>query len=748
MNPQEPECDDNAQPDNDQRTAGRSQSDARQRPERDGKLIPFPTPAQIGPGSEVLNGELLSDADNAAVARRRLSGRGLDRLAPRVVVLVRGVPDSPRTAQLTAAAGYRVRKAPRDVTRLGWFALRGHGRWIAKGWTWASHGDLRADARAARLAGDQEARRTAQETIRADGRARWAKLGNALRRSAGIGFLVAFLTGLLTLIDAQVDRAHMWPWLAATYTALGVLGAAGLWLLKLAPVGWLIAAMWEGRDRTPGAGWLIRPAREDADSWIDERMISQALAHLGIGPLDRYFKAGTELVYTVPARVDGDGTYAQIRLPMGVTADMVAAKRTTLAANLGRASLETWPTQGEEAGVLDLWVADKGKLGAGAGPWPLQLEGNVDVFEGVPLGKSQRGAVITAPVFESNYLIGGRPGQGKSAVMRTLLLGAALDPTAELWVFVMGQSPDFKPFAPRLTRYAMGMDDAVAEAATAALGDLLIEMERRGKLLERQPGSPPKTSRKLADKARLGLHLLVCAIDECHELFQHPTYGRQAAEWAIRLIKRGRKYGITLILATQSPTKDSIPKEVTRNVSCGLAFSVGDHVANDGLLGGGKYRAGIRATDLRMKTDRGTCVAVGVTDATFELVNTFYVPLEDGIDMVTPVINRAMAEITELRRTGPIPDGTEVPPLEVDPLADIAAVLGDARRVLTRVVLTRLAELNPTEYEGWTFTDLKAALSGYGIEPVKSDGLMVIRAEDITTALTERDHDAGAEGEG
>jgi S-DNA-T family DNA segregation ATPase FtsK/SpoIIIE len=711
---------------------------------RDGRLIPFPIPAgeQARSAPEVLDGELLSDAENAAVA-----GRLADRVAPRVVVLARGVAASPRTAQVKALAGYRVRKAPRDVTRLCWFALRGHGRWITKAWTYTTHGDLRADARAARLAGDQEARRMAQETIRADGRARWAKVGLALRRGLAGGLLITFLAGVLALVDSQVKRADMWPWLATVYTVLGVAGVVGLWVLKAAPLGWLVAAVWEGRDRTPGASWLHRPDRADADSWIDERMISQALAHLGIGPLDRFFKAAGELVYTVPARVDGDGTYAQIRLPMGVTADMVAAKRTTLAANLGRAALETWPTQGEEAGVLDLWIADKGKLGAGAGPWPLLEDGTVDVFEGVPLGKSQRGSVIDAPLFESNYLIGGRPGQGKSAVMRTLLLGAALDPTVELWVYVMGQSPDFKPFTPRLSRYQMGMDDTVAEAAMAALGDLLKEMERRGKLLERQPGSPPKTSRKLADKPGLGLHLLICAIDECHELFQHPKYGKQAAEWAIRLIKRGRKYGITLLLATQSPTKDSIPKEVTRNVSCGLAFSVGDHVANDGLLGGGKYRAGIRATDLRMKTDRGTCVAVGVTDATFELVNTFYVPLEDGIDQVSPVINRAMADITELRHTGPTSDGTETGPEPADPLADIATVLGTTRRVLTRVVLTRLAEHNPSQYEAWTFTDLKDALAVYGIEPIKSDGRMVIRAEDITQALTDRNEDTDGAGD-
>ena len=45
------------------------------------------------------------------------------------------------------------------------------------------------------------------------------------------------------------------------------------------------------------------------------------------------------------------------------------------------------------------------------------------------------------------------------------------------------QNTDFKPFAPRLTRYQVGMGPDVAAAAVQALADLLTEMERRGKLL-------------------------------------------------------------------------------------------------------------------------------------------------------------------------------------------------------------------------------------------------------------------------
>jgi DNA segregation ATPase FtsK/SpoIIIE, S-DNA-T family len=68
-------------------------------------------------------------------------------------------------------------------------------------------------------------------------------------------------------------------------------------------------------------------------------------------------------------------------------------------------------------------------------------------------------------------------------------------------------------------------------------------------------------------------------------------------------------------------------------------------------------------------------------------------------------------------------------------------------RVRTQIVLTRLAELNPGVYEGWSFSDLKTALTSHGVQISKSHGHSVIRARDVTHALTRRDTTHNRNGE-
>jgi DNA segregation ATPase FtsK/SpoIIIE, S-DNA-T family len=110
-------------------------------PHQSGELVPKVYDAELVSGNDITSGD-------------RSSGPVLRRVAVDCTgYVVQRVRESEQVTRLRSVAAYRARKAPHDLARLGWFLLRGHGRWIARGWTWATHGDLRADARAARLAG-------------------------------------------------------------------------------------------------------------------------------------------------------------------------------------------------------------------------------------------------------------------------------------------------------------------------------------------------------------------------------------------------------------------------------------------------------------------------------------------------------------------------------------------------------------------------------------------------------------------
>ncbi|WP_043602675.1 hypothetical protein [Candidatus Protofrankia datiscae] len=52
-------------------------------------------------------------------------------------------------------------------------------------------------------------------------------------------------------------------------------------------------------------------------------------------------------------------------------------------------------------------------------------------------------------------------------------------------------------------------------------------------------------------------------------------------------------------------------------------------------------------------------------------------------------------------------------------------------------MLIRLAERDD-HYAEWSFSDLRAALAEHDLEPAKSDGVMVVRLDDIQRALTQR----------
>jgi S-DNA-T family DNA segregation ATPase FtsK/SpoIIIE len=373
-------------------------------------------------------------------------------------------------------------------------------------------------------------------------------------------------------------------------------------------------------------------------------------------------------------------------------------------------------------------------------PYPLLTEGTTDYFKGVPVGVDQRGTQVWGKLMACNYAIAGIMGSGKTSLVINLLCGAMLDPLVDIDVYVMAFNVDYDPMTPRLRTLVKGDEDEQITAAMDALRELRNEVTVRGKILSELGGDETKLTRAIAENDQR-MRPRVVVFDECQELFRHERFGEEAKQLAIKVMMKARKVGITLIWITPAPSADSLPRDLAKTVSHRVCFAIGDHVGNDAILGSGAHRAGVTATNLVPGEDIGTAMASGFA-ARAGLLRTHHIKKEAGTDQITPIVQRAVA----LREGA----GITVEVIEadkgeqLDPLADVAAVLGVDGRMRTQEVLNALAARNPGAYGTWTFSDLGAALPE-GAKPYKTDGTMKLAADRVREALTERNRSEGSD---
>ncbi|MFJ3299023.1 FtsK/SpoIIIE domain-containing protein [Streptomyces bacillaris] len=671
-----------------------------------------------------------------------------DPTTPDAPPTVRRVSRVVRTARMvrTVATHDRTRSTARFTVRHGMYVVGG-GRIVARrAWDGRTASRYLKMLRAAEAAGNTELAEQWEERLhrfRAERHKRRMDLLTAPQQAVkaagygaagGLGLLLA--VGIALAIATKDPADVVTPLMALVdLIRLLVVIVTVVWgpLLAIGP--WLaLAAVWAvGRNQQAAPAWAMPTTAdtENRDTVPDEGAILDALRHLGIPKLNQAFKDGWQPRWVAPTTRLGNGWHSRLQLPMGVTVEMVTDKKTVLAHNLMRKPVEVWPTEAE-ASVLDLWVADAGSLSGKVPDWPLLTGGEADYFKGVPVGVSQRGDQVFGKLMAANYMVGGIMGSGKSSLVVALLLGAMLDPLVDIEAYVMAYNVDYDPMRERLRTLVKGDEDEQIEAAVKALRNLRNEVTERGKLLEQLGGDEVRLTRALATRDPR-MRPKVVVFDECHELFMHKKHGAEAAELAVKVMKKARKVGITLIFVTVSPTADSIPKDVTRNTSHRVAFAVGDHVANDGLLGTGKHKAGITATNLNPAENVGTALTVGFTKNPFELVRSHYVRKDSTTDQITPVVQRALA-LREGMTT--VPDASADEP--ADHLTDFLTVLGEAKRMRTDEVRQRLAAHNPGEYHGWTAGDLANALDAVGAPAYKSGGVMVVSRARLLEASEDR----------
>lgn len=584
-----------------------------------------------------------------------------------------------RTWHLTVFHGVRV---PQYAFRtLGWSVVGAGrlGRRLLRWWHWTDGWVLESMAVAAGRAGHADAMRAHTE-------------GKKTRGKRGqIVFWCA--AGLL----AAVLSATQWmPW-------YGWAAAGALVLLGLA---------WHGRPagRTLIEHATVAPRYERPTPQV----ITRGLASLGIPSLTQAAGDGRIVFITDPHR-DGDGWRADIDLPHGVTARMILQRREQLSSGLMRPLSAVWPegVPHEHEGRLLLWIGydDLSKLKQR--DYPLLRAGSADVFGALPFGTDPRGRPVTAPLFEVNWLIGAAPGQGKTAAVRVLALGAALDPVCDLWVHELAGKGDMEPLEQVSHRYVSGLDDDSIEYAAESLTLLRDMLEHRSAAFKRLPKEQRpdgKLTRELASRKGLGLRPVLAIFDECQNLFTHPTLGKQAADDAGYVIRLGRAYGIMLVFSTQRPDKDMLPTQVSGNVTARLCMRVPGYQENDMILGTGAHKAGYKATVFRARTDAGLGWFKGDGDPA--ILRTYYLDL--------PTAARIAARAKVMRQQAGVLSGHAIgqdhKPQARSLAADVLSVFGADRNLWCTTIAGRLAHRLPDVYADITAAAVADQLRALGVE--------------------------------
>ncbi|WP_030682069.1 FtsK/SpoIIIE domain-containing protein [Streptomyces cellulosae] len=598
-------------------------------------------------------------------------------------------------------AAFHTVRAPVYLARLLLRAPRGTGRLVVRWGKWVADTEARPVEAKAAASADIEA---------------WLSLSREHsrrvrpRRIASLA--VATATGITTLVSS---------FLVPGWTITGVVTAAAL------------AGLAGKKGDKP---LITRYVATNVLRRLDSTEVFEALAAIGIE--GKKGRRGVEFASEVMR--DGPGWRAEVDLPPGVEATAVLEKRSALAAAMRRPISTVWPEADRTAhpGRLVLWVAQRDPAKAARRLWPLMKDGQADVYEPLPYGFDPRGNLIDITLMYSNLLVGGIPGSGKTSCALAIVLGVALDPTAELWIYELKGSGDLDSVKPICHRYVSGDEDEDLEAGLAGMRSGIAEYQRRAKFIKGLPASEVpdgrRVTRALAEKypeQNLGPRVIV--IDEVQELFTHADYKEEAAALATRLIKKGRAYGIILILLTQNPDAPSLPSSVSSSVGTRLCLAVMDWRANNNVLGTGAYDRGLRATDISIDEQGTGILARGREGIT---VRAAFIKQTEAED----IGKRALALRTAAGTLTGQAVGAQVEELDVETVVDhVRAIWPDGTEAVhSHRLVEALAAYRPDLYKPWLEMDAAAASTALStaLKPFKV----------ATKQLTIRDCCGGAKG--
>jgi DNA segregation ATPase FtsK/SpoIIIE, S-DNA-T family len=423
-------------------------------------------------------------------------------------------------------------------------------------------------------------------------------------------------------------------------------------------------------------------------------VITGALDDLAITKLSAHIKAHGTVDWVIDLYPDGDGWSVEFDAPKGVTANQIVQKRSELSSALRRPISAVWPkaVPGEHEGRVHLWIGrrDFGKMKPQK--HPMLKAGTTDVFAGVPFGYLPWGEKITAPLFETNWLIIAAMGAGKTASIRTIIAGVALDVICDLWIHEHSGKGDLKSYAQVAHRYTSGVDDEAIAYTRKSFRLLREELEKRQRIFKQIPDADKPDGSLTRDLAARDKRLrpICVVVDEVHNALQHPQHGEKIATDMEFVMRLGRAYGIFIILATQRNGAGSVPPIISAVITVRFCLKVNDQTTNDMALGTGMYKAGYNAVLFRREIDAGQGWLLGSKEPCAP--KTYYTNIIDA--------NRIAARARLLREKAGVLSGYALGEDDGDQprdlLADVLSLYGPRERHLYwETIATRLAGRHP-----------------------------------------------------
>ncbi|MGH3702454.1 MAG: hypothetical protein ACRDQY_24000 [Pseudonocardiaceae bacterium] len=710
MNPDQPDQNTNTQPTGAHQSPGgdQPQPDAARQPGREGKLIPFPTPAggQVVPAPEVLDGELVDEPDYTQ--------------RPMPVVLppwLRSRDTALGTLRWAVEyAGRHVAfhawRAPAYGLALSWWTLRGAARTLAAGVGWVS---MRSEYRPL-ITAAREAKR-------------WDLVRDLITERRALARVRMRTTAWLTVSGGSAG--------AAGFVLIGPV--IGWWALTGASLG----ALWAGRPRTapvlpPGP---VLPVQLE----LSADMLTDALRAAGLVKAD-----ATPQLVTPPLR-DGHGWAVTLDLPRGggKTAADVIAKRDTVAAELGVDEIQVIMTRvraaaGGHAGRVSFWVADDDPYLGAPNPSPLTGMEQFSVWDPIPFGQDARGRRIPLFLMWQSMFFGGLPRRGKTFAQRLPSAAGVLDPYVRHYVADGKGGADWRPMRGVAHRLVIGAEEEAIAGFLAMLEELITEMGRRFAVLGTLPTSVcPEGKLTPEISRRYDMPVIFITIDELQEyLSAMPAPLKEdTVENLARLARRAPAAGFILNAASQRPDAESVPAKLREIITYRYCTQVVDRTSSDMVLGKGKAAQGADASILS-EDHKGVGVLV-TGPGSFEIARCDYMDLPTFATVCAHgrVLRVAAGTLSGDAASDPVAAaeaaGIPIPTV----LADVLYAMHGVERMHTTTLLSRLVNMDEDGYGDYTAERLAEELDRAGVtrsgRQVKVEGINLAgyRRADLEAAV-------------